>query len=189
MRSLGWEVEGVEFDPAAVKTARLTGLNVRNGSLEENAYPSESFEVITMRHVIEHVPDPVETLTECARILKPGGQLFLFTPNGSSLSHRLFKESWRGLETPRHLHIFSPPSARRALTMAGFQKITVRPQAASAVIEESVLLRLADRGSKRLDRHSRLLKGFARMTALFEGCLAKFNPSLADCLTAVAVKR
>src|SRR5579862_5991601 len=108
MRSLGWEVEGVEFDAAAVEAARRDGLRVRCGSLEDQGYASASFDVIMMQHVIEHVPDPVATLEECARLLRPGGELVLFTPNSAGITHRVFKECWRGLEPPRHLHIFSP---------------------------------------------------------------------------------
>jgi 2-polyprenyl-3-methyl-5-hydroxy-6-metoxy-1,4-benzoquinol methylase len=189
MKSLGWEVEGVEFDPAAVAAARKTGLSVRCGSLEEQAYPSESFDAIMMHHVIEHVPDPVASLKECARILKPGGEVLLFTPNSSSLTHSLFRECWRGLETPRHLHIFSPASAARALKLAGMDDVMLYPEAASNFIEESILLRVGDSEAKRPPRDSRFLNAFSRIGALFEGCAAKFKPSMADCLTAVAVKR
>ena len=108
MKNHGWRVEGVDFDENAVRVARERGLEVHCGSLEEQRFPNDTFNAVTLNHVIEHVPDPVRTLTECARILKPGGRLILFTPNVSSLSHRIFRQDWRGLEPPRHLHLFSP---------------------------------------------------------------------------------
>src|SRR5580692_3381840 len=127
MRQRGWEVEGCDFDENAVKAAKQNGLKVKCGSLEEQNYPDNSFDAVTLNHVIEHVPDPVGILSECVRILKHGGKLVLVTPNSSSLGHRVFKASWRGLEPPRHLHLFSMQSMHRAVAMAGFQSVSVVP--------------------------------------------------------------
>jgi 2-polyprenyl-3-methyl-5-hydroxy-6-metoxy-1,4-benzoquinol methylase len=188
MRSLGWEVEGVEFDPAAVEAARQSGLNVRAGVLEEQAYPPASFDVITLQHVIEHVPDPVATMVECARLLRPGGKALFFTPNSASLTHRIFKQDWRGLEPPRHLHIFSPASARRALGLAGFKDIAIRPQAAASIITDSIQIRRGCNPYGPGAGERRFLRVLARAAAFWEGVLAKGDPSLADCIAAVAIK-
>ena len=123
---LGWQVEGIDFDEKSVSLARQQGLLVHLGSLEQQNFPSESFDALALSHVIEHVPDPVRTLAECARILKPGGQLVLYTPNASSLGHRLFKQNWRGLEPPRHLHLFGPASMRTLMGRAGFGHVSIR---------------------------------------------------------------
>lgn len=64
MRSLGWEVCGVEPDPKALALARQQlALDVRSSL---NDFPAAKFDVITLSHVIEHVPDPVATLKDCA---------------------------------------------------------------------------------------------------------------------------
>jgi len=124
MRELGWEVMGVEPDPEAVRIARERfGLEVVQGTLEEAGLSEGSFDVITMNHVIEHVPDPVATLSECRRLLRPGGKLIVVTPNTRSLGRRLFGEHWRGWEVPRHLFVFSPRSLRACAERAG---LTVR---------------------------------------------------------------
>jgi SAM-dependent methyltransferase len=123
---MGWQVEGVDFDEQSVNLARQQGLSVHLGSLEQQNFPSESFHALAVSHVIEHVPDPIRTLTECARILKPGGQLVLYTPNASSLGHRLFKQNWRGLEPPRHLHLFGPAAMRTILNGAGLRYVSMR---------------------------------------------------------------
>ena len=141
MRGLGWKVSGNDFDANAVKTARDRGLDVECASLEQQNHADGSFDAVTLSHVIEHVPNPIQTLVECRRILKPGGKLVLFTPNASSLSHRVFKQDWRGLEPPRHLHIFSTESMRPLLERAGFQNISVRPHLARSVVYESLMLR------------------------------------------------
>lgn len=110
MADLGWKCEGIDFDERAVEAARARGLNVRVGSLEEQAYPAGTFDAVVMNHVIEHVPDPRAMLSECLRILKPGGQFACTTPNARSWCHSLFGPDWRGLEPPRHLHIFTRSS-------------------------------------------------------------------------------
>jgi 2-polyprenyl-3-methyl-5-hydroxy-6-metoxy-1,4-benzoquinol methylase len=74
-----------------------------------------------MNHVIEHVHDPVALMAECARILKPGGSLVIVTPNIESYGHRVFGAFWRGLEPPRHLHIFSLSALTRCAERAGFR--------------------------------------------------------------------
>jgi 2-polyprenyl-3-methyl-5-hydroxy-6-metoxy-1,4-benzoquinol methylase len=120
MKNLGWQVEGVDFDPVAVGQAREKGLTVHLGTLAEQKFPDEAFDAITACHFIEHLPDPLGVLQECRRLLKPGGVLVLLTPNARSWGHRIYKADWRGLEPPRHLHIFTPSSLAQMCQQAGF---------------------------------------------------------------------
>lgn len=123
MRALGWEVAGVEPDPGAVTIAqRLLGTEaIHQGILEEAALPADSFDAITMSHVIEHVPEPVNTLKACMQVLKPGGKLVVLTPNVESLGHRIFSNAWRPLEVPRHLFLFSPYTLGKCAIKAGLK--------------------------------------------------------------------
>jgi 2-polyprenyl-3-methyl-5-hydroxy-6-metoxy-1,4-benzoquinol methylase len=188
MHGLGWRAEGIDFDQNAVAVAAQNGLQVSLGSLEQKNYPNDTFDAVTLNHVIEHVPDPVATLAECARILKPGGRIVVATPNNSSLGHRFFKNHWRGLEPPRHLHIFSPESIRRAFGLAGFQTVSVRPQIARSVIYESFLLWRGATGDAAVSAPSRLGGVFTRMFNALEFCLIPFAPSVSDCMSAIATK-
>jgi len=115
MRALGWTCEGIDFDPEAVKAARRRGLDVRLGSVEQQGYASDTFDAVVMNHVIEHVPDPRRLIQECRRILKQGGHFVCITPNCASWCSSIFKDNWRGLEPPRHLHVFSARALRRLL--------------------------------------------------------------------------
>lgn len=125
MAELGWQVQGVDFDTKAVQIARNKGLEVRLGGLEAQAYPSNFFDAITMSHLIEHVHDPVSLLTECWRILKPGGRVVIVTPNSESWGHQKFGGNWMHLDPPRHLHIFNGQSLRRLVGMVGFHLISL----------------------------------------------------------------
>lgn len=127
--SIGWNVQGIDPDIETVKNARARGLNVQQGSLEKFVNIKDKFDVITMCHVIEHMHDPVASLRACYRLLKPGGQLWLETPNIKSLGYSLFKESWRGLEPPRHLVIFNTQSLIKTLVEVGFFEVKDIPQA------------------------------------------------------------
>ena len=133
MRELGWDVTGVEPDGQAARAARESfGLDIREGVLEEAGFPDNSFDAVTMHHVIEHVSDPVATLQEVRRVLRPGGRTVMVTPNAGALGHRLFVEAWRGLEVPRHFHLFSPGNLKIAAERADLRVVNIRTTARSA---------------------------------------------------------
>jgi 2-polyprenyl-3-methyl-5-hydroxy-6-metoxy-1,4-benzoquinol methylase len=116
---LGWRMaEGIDTDQRAVEIARERGVEVRLGTLASSPYPASTFDVVTMSHVIEHVHDPVGLLKDCHRILKPGGELLLLTPNTNSWGHVLFGGSWLHLDPPRHLYLFNPRNLRTALSQS-----------------------------------------------------------------------
>ena len=97
MRTKGWDVAGVELCGEFVKLAReLFGLeNIFNGTLEEARFEDESFDLITMWDLIEHVPDPSLLLHEAERVLKPTGLLLILTPDENSLIKYLTNMSYR----------------------------------------------------------------------------------------------
>jgi 2-polyprenyl-3-methyl-5-hydroxy-6-metoxy-1,4-benzoquinol methylase len=118
---LGWRVEGLDVDEVCVESARERGLSVRQGSLAEQGYDDGAFDCIVMRHAQEHVPEPVEFLRECWRILRPGGTLVSIMPNPASWEHKAFGAQWVALEPPRHLFLFGPNALRRTAESAGFE--------------------------------------------------------------------
>jgi 2-polyprenyl-3-methyl-5-hydroxy-6-metoxy-1,4-benzoquinol methylase len=121
-REAGWNVAGVEPDSAAVATARAGDLDVWNGTLDD--YPhSSTYDVVTASHVLEHVHDPRLFLRQISMRLRPGGTIWLATPNVRSLGHCWYGRSWRGLEPPRHLTIFSSRALRSLLEGVGFSSI------------------------------------------------------------------
>jgi SAM-dependent methyltransferase len=151
LERLGWRALGTDPDARAVDAARARGLDARRGHLEEVGLAEASVDAITMRHVVEHLPDPRGTLAECRRLLRPRGCLVLSTPNVRSLGHRLFGAAWRGLEPPRHLQLFSPRALGILALEAGFDRVEAFSSAAGAeyILDTSIALRRLRRGRPR----------------------------------------
>jgi 2-polyprenyl-3-methyl-5-hydroxy-6-metoxy-1,4-benzoquinol methylase len=135
MKKRGWRVEGTDFDEQAIKkvTARY-GIKTHAGDLSQCTLPSDCFDVITMSQAIEHLYDPLATLRECLRILKPGGLLVMTTPNALSLGAAEFGAFWRGWEAPRHLHLFTVASLQRLTQRAGFDMIEAATYSAGSAV-------------------------------------------------------
>lgn len=125
---LGWNGFGCDFDPQAVSEAQSLGLDVRLGGAGSFSDRAGSFDVVTVNHVIEHVHKPGDLLKDAFDLLRPGGQLYVETPNVASLGLSLYGKHWRGLEPPRHLVLFNWRSLTDELRAAGFGNIVKRPQ-------------------------------------------------------------
>jgi 2-polyprenyl-3-methyl-5-hydroxy-6-metoxy-1,4-benzoquinol methylase len=127
MHRLGWNVCGLDTDPAAVSWGKqVYGLDLICGTVDSLKLPENSYDVITMNHVIEHVHDPGGLLRECRRILRPGGKLILTTPNAGSFGHKLFEGDWRGLEPPRHFMIFSMQNIEQCTKRSNLETVLLR---------------------------------------------------------------
>ena len=142
---------------------------------------SEQFDVITLCHVIEHVYDPVKVLKACFTLLKPGGVLWLETPNIDSYSYARFQQHWRGLETPRHLVLFNRQALRQAMISAGFRtpQDRSRPGAFAWMFRASFAIERGETVS---------LPRTLKMQATIAELLAKLFPSRRELLTVTACK-
>jgi 2-polyprenyl-3-methyl-5-hydroxy-6-metoxy-1,4-benzoquinol methylase len=125
MSRLGWQAEGLDFDPQSVTSALARGLIFHHGGLQQQNFPEASFDAVTMSHCIEHVHDPLDWLAEARRILKPGGRLALATPNSASFCHARFGASWFPLDPPRHLHLFNRKAMTALVRRAGFTRFRI----------------------------------------------------------------
>ena len=161
----GWTAQGIDFDPKAVAACRAENLNVQLGDLESQHYSSNEFNAIFSSHVLEHVPDPISLMKESLRILDDGGIFVGVTPNGKSALHSIFKINWRGLEPPRHIHIFTKESLTSAAHQAGFADVQVITSnfSAAGVGYHSMKLAWGARDSLPL----RLLANFWRLLLTF----------------------
>lgn len=133
-REMGWIAEGVDFDPDAVRQARSLGFSVSEGGIDALAEQGCAYDIVTSSHVLEHVANPIQHLRAVYSVLKPGGRLWLQTPNLKSIGARWFGRNWRGLEPPRHLVLFNTQSLRSCLREAGFIDIRTKADAGQAFI-------------------------------------------------------
>lgn len=115
MKRLGWDVTGVELNLKGYQECKKNNLNVFNDTLENLKFKKNSFDVIYISHVIEHVANPNEILRIVKNILKPNGQLLIKTPNRNSLGRKIFKKYWYHNDIPRHLFLFSKKSLIKLL--------------------------------------------------------------------------
>ncbi len=137
MKTLGWNVLGIEPDPVSAALAVRRGIPVFRGALGDAALPDATADQVSMSHVLEHLDDPRSVIAECYRILRPGGRLVISTPNADSLGHRWFRQDWRGLEPPRHLFIYSGTTLRKMLERHPFRncQITTRSHLARGIYD------------------------------------------------------
>lgn len=103
-----FEPQGVEISEFSSRVARERfGLDVFTGTLQDAKFAADSFDVITMWDVVEHLSDPKAVLMEASRVLRPGGSLVLTTGDVGSRYARRAGPRWHLLEPPWHLYYFS----------------------------------------------------------------------------------
>jgi 2-polyprenyl-3-methyl-5-hydroxy-6-metoxy-1,4-benzoquinol methylase len=120
-REAGFEAHGIEINAGAAQYCReRLGLDVRAGVLTSESYPESSFDLVAMGDVIEHVPDPLATLSAVARVLKPGGHVIVSTPNIESAAGRLLQ-----VKPEEHIYYFSAATLAEAFRKAGLLPVEI----------------------------------------------------------------
>ena len=131
----GWEAVGYERSRWAGGYGREhLGVEIVTGDGQSDPFEPQSFDLITMWDVVEHLERPREVIRSASRWLKPGGWLAVNTVDGGSWGARLAGVQWRHLGPPRHLQYFTRRSLRRLLEEQGFQ---LRRQRANGVFLEA----------------------------------------------------
>lgn len=165
MRGFGWDVEGVEFSEAGVTAARLSNLKVHHGDLASANFADGSFDLVTARHVIEHIPQPHPFMAELVRILRPGGRLVIETPCSTALGRQWFNTHWYANDVPRHLFLFSPDNLERLATGHGLRKSALLLETTPKIFLNSLDYIIGNRGkpSKKIAWRRFLARTYVRL--------------------------
>ncbi|QAA82213.1 class I SAM-dependent methyltransferase [Aequorivita sp. H23M31] len=103
-RSKGWKVQGMEPSSKAAILAKAKDLELKN-SLSD--FKGEQFDVVTLWHVLEHIPDLEETINKLSSLVKLNGTLIIAVPNFKSFDASHYGKFWAAYDVPRHLWHFS----------------------------------------------------------------------------------
>ena len=170
MISLGWKFEGVELNSLAVKACRSGGLRVYQGDLHAAAFENDSFDLITARHVIEHIPKPAPFMHEISRLLKKGGRLVIETPNSKALGRKWFGSNWYANDVPRHLVLYCLTNLDKLAADHGLQLVEAKMFTSPKIILNSWDYRTdnRDRPSRRRKIRRQLAKLYVALTVLYK---------------------
>ncbi|MBN2108247.1 MAG: class I SAM-dependent methyltransferase [Deltaproteobacteria bacterium] len=136
----GFECQGIEIStPLADQARQQTGCPVHTCFLADANLPKGSFDAVTMYDVIEHLQSPRTDLARACALLRPGGVLFLFTPNENALPRKIAKACYRltahAVSRPlkvlyyaQHLSYFTRASLSRLLLDSGFDIMGIHMQ-------------------------------------------------------------
>jgi SAM-dependent methyltransferase len=188
MRQRGWRVTGMDFNPyAASQVEQQFGIPVLVGSLPHAQVAPESFDVITMGSVLEHVYYPRQVIEAATEALRPGGLLVVVVPNLDSWGFRHFGRDWFPLELPRHLLHFTPASLRRLVVTCGLDVLDLRMLGRTSWMRRS-LARAADRREKTVSRW--LLEWFAGRR-IIQSLLTRWSvwSKQADCILLIGQRK
>ncbi|WP_080059693.1 class I SAM-dependent methyltransferase [Spirosoma aerolatum] len=122
----GWQITGMEPDSDARKIA-IDKLQIPIQSNLNALRGVEPADIITLWHVLEHVPNLAETLDQLYQLITPKGTLLIAVPNSASFDASYFKQYWAAYDVPRHLHHFTPNTIAPLFKKHGFMLTATKP--------------------------------------------------------------
>jgi SAM-dependent methyltransferase len=119
-----WQVTGIEPNKTAQQNAKLKNITLYSRLAE---LPKNTFDVITLWHVLEHVPDLEQQISSICNLLKPNGTLIIAVPNFKSYDANYYKQHWAAYDVPRHLWHFSKTSIHKLFQPYKMKLINTKP--------------------------------------------------------------
>ena len=174
-REHGHDVHGVELSTAiAIEAVKALGADrVHVGTLDDAVtamdHRPQSFDLVTMWDVVEHIPEPQPVLRRIRDLIKPGGKLLLETQNVASRWARLLGRRWHHYKHDEHLYHFDPRTIRRLLDDCGFRVVELSAAYAGKYVSFGFL-------AERAGRLGRIPGLLAKPLGLLRGCNLYVNP-------------
>lgn len=125
-RDRGWDAVGLELSKSSLSVARERGFDARGDRLEEAGLPDGSFDLVTLNHVLEHIPAPSSFLSEVQRVLRPGGLLFVAVPNVETWWIHLKGDRYGWTFQDDHFLHFSRKTLSNLLERHGFELLDAK---------------------------------------------------------------
>lgn len=123
-KASGWQTIGIEPNENAKKLAISKGISFKKNI---ESIDNQLFDVITMWHVLEHVPDVEHQIKELKRLLKPNGTIIIAVPNYKSFDAQHYGEHWAAYDVPRHLWHFSKKSIEKLVSRENLKLVKILP--------------------------------------------------------------
>jgi len=137
-QNCGYSVEGLELNSKAAQVARNKGYVVHSALIEQFE-PISKYDIVVLSNVLEHSLDPVEMLKNVARILNPGGEVWISCPNSQSWLRSMFGHYWINWHVPFHISHFSARTLSNILQKSGFQIKNIRQETPALWVAHSFL--------------------------------------------------
>ncbi len=160
MAMLGYsQLSGYDIDSNQKKRGCLeqSSIKVYSGQLLDSHLPGDSFDLIRLEHVFEHLLEPIRILRELHRLLKPGGILVMNFPSINAISFDFSPLHCAHRDSPRHLYLHTMRSAQNMLTNSGFKIAKARQYGVVLVLQATINNFLKERGIKLTVRWLRIL--------------------------------
>ncbi len=180
----GFAPHGMDVSARAVAAAQdQYRLPVLEGDVCSDVWKGHAFDVITMFHVLEHLPDPGAAIAHAGSLLRPGGRLIVQVPNAGSVQARIFGPRWYGLDVPRHLVNFTPRGLKILFEGAGFDcrlvsHFSLRDN--PAALASSIAVGLDPIGRKGKGKRTHAAVEFGLELCYFALVLLAFFPALVE---------
>lgn len=121
----GWRTEGIDISEYAAERGRKDGLNIKAGTLERAELPRNTYDVVTMWDVIEHMSNPSADLLRVREMLRSNGLLAINTPDSGSLYAKILGSRWHLFVPPEHIWYFNRRSISKLLEKNGFEVVEI----------------------------------------------------------------
>lgn len=125
-RKRGWDVYGTEVSDVSIENGTSKGFKMLKGKMSEITTQPRFFDAITNFEVIEHINYPNEEAKAIHNALRPGGVLYLTTPNYKALSKTILGKKWNMVEYPEHLSYYTKQSLSELFIENGFKVLSLR---------------------------------------------------------------